>query len=155
MSAYTWVIPSPAPVVSGSGGSSSGSSTAIRGRALRSIDMMFDPYTRDFIDTDDGEWAETDDSRTAVMMQMESARDRWWGDPTAGSFLGVILAADIQTAAEVRDEALRALQALVDEAVITGLTVEIEQDEMGRAAFVLSYTDRQSGRPVDLALVPS
>lgn len=154
MSAFTWVIPTPTAPVSGSPPASGGSTTSLRARQYRALDLMIDPVTKDFVDTDDGLWAETDDSRTAVMCQMESMLNRWWGDSHAGSLLRELLNGEVPRAAELRDECLRALQALVDESVITDLTVNIDNISAGVAAIIINYTDRQSGRPADIAFVP-
>jgi phage gp46-like protein len=119
------------------------------------LDLQIDPLTRDLIDTSDGSWAETADSRTSVLFQLETTYGAWWADPTAGSRIRAILTGnDPGGAAEVRDEALRALQVLVDDGVITDLAVTLDTDENGRAALLLAYRDRASGRPVDLSYVP-
>ena len=119
------------------------------------FDQAIDPITRDFTDTDTGDWDETEDSRTAVLMQLEIRLNEWAGDPSAGSRIHAMLEDTTPTTAEaIRDEALRALQVLVDEGMIDGLAITIDQDELGRATFVLYYKDRASGRAVDLVYSP-
>ena len=88
MSVYTWTIPSPSGGGGGGGGSSSSSPNAEKHASRRTFgffDMEFDPETRDYINTTDGEWSETEDSRTAVMMQLDIRYGEWHADPTAGS----------------------------------------------------------------------
>lgn len=152
MSSYTWVIPSPAPTANSAAPSNLAPSSTLRSRSSRSLDLVID--RGDFVDAADGTWLESDDSRTAVLIQLESFYNRWWGDPSSGSFLREILTGDIQTVSQVRDECLRALQVMVTEGVISNLSVSTESDDRGRAAFIIDYTDRASGRPIDLALVP-
>jgi hypothetical protein len=152
MSSYTWIVPSPAVSSNVAAPSNVTSSSRLRGRSARALDLVLD--LGDFVDAPDGTWLESDDSRTAVIIQLESFYNKWWGDSSSGSFLREILSADIQTVSQVRDECLRALQVMVAEGVISNLSISTEEDDLGRAAFILDYTDRASGRPVDLALVP-
>lgn len=123
--------------------------------ANAALDLVIDPLTRDLIDADDGGFVESADSRTAVLFQLQSIYLAWWGDPFSGSRIREILSGEAPGGAqEVRDEALRALQVLVDEGIISDLGVDTDTDENGRAVIVLGYTDRASGRRVDLAYVP-
>lgn len=125
--------------------------------ANAALDLVIDPLTRDFIDTADGAWLQSADSRTAVLFQLETHYLSWWGDPFAGSRIREILASgdDIPVGANaLRDETLRALQPLVDDGLISDLTVELDKDENSRTTVLISYTDRASGRLVDLAYVP-
>lgn len=152
MSSYTWVIPQPSSSSTPGAPTNLASSSVLRARNARALDLVIDGG--DFVDAPDGTWLESDDSRTAVVMQLESFYNKWWGDPPSGSSLRQILSDDIQTVSQVRDECLRALQPMVTEGVISNLSITTESDDRGRAAFILDYTDRASGRPVDLALVP-
>lgn len=52
---------------------------------MATIDQQIDQATRDFIRTAAGEWEESEDSRTAVLFQLEQAYGLWWGDPETGS----------------------------------------------------------------------
>lgn len=119
------------------------------------LDLDLDPITRDFIDTADGLWEEASDSRTAVFWQLEErAGESWHGDPTGSRLAELLEREEPATAEELRDEVLRALQLLVDEAVITDLVVAIGDASVGRAQIDLAYTDVASGRRVDRLLVP-
>jgi len=128
-----------------------------RGGALgnAALDLVIDPSTRDLIDSDDGSFVESTDSRTAVLFQLEARFLSWWGDPFSGSRIRAILAGDDPaTSTDLRDECLRALEGLVVDGIISELTVALDVDENGRVVVLLAYTDRTSGRPVDLAFVP-
>jgi len=130
-------------------------SPAIVNPATGALDLVFDPVTRDLIDAPDGGFVEGTDSRTAVLWQLESELGAWWGSPPDGSRIRAIVAGDEPaTAIDLQDEALRALQALIDEGLISELHVALDTDDGGRVAIVLAYRDRSSGRLVDLAYVP-
>jgi hypothetical protein len=116
---------------------------------------VFDPVTRDLIDSPDGWFVEGTDSRSAVLWQLESHYEAWWGSPFDGSRIAAILRGDDPaTPQDLHDEALRAMQALVNEGVISELTVGLDTDQAGRVVVILNYRDRASGRLVDLAYVP-
>lgn len=119
------------------------------------LDLVIDPLTRDFVDTDDGGWLEADDSRTAVLLQLAESADAWWAEPRVGSRVPELLTrAEPATAEEFRDEVARALQVLVDEHVIAELSVAITHEETGRVQLELAYTDVGSGSRVDDLTIP-
>lgn len=120
-------------------------------------DTAIDFATHDYIDDGEGSWLETEDSRATVLYQLECRYGAWFGDPTAGSRLKELLErSDPTSSIELRDEALRALQVLVDSGVISELVVTIDEsgDEAGRAVILLHYRDRTTGDPVDVAYSP-
>lgn len=122
------------------------------------LDLAFDPTTHDFVDSSDGTWLETTDSRTSVIFQMESTLNGWWADASQGSRIREIIEArDVEDPADISelvDEVKRCLQVLVDESVIVNLTVTLEADEVGRPVILMMYLDRSSGQRVDLSYVP-
>lgn len=119
------------------------------------LELVFDPVTRDLIDAPDGWFVEGTDSRSAVLWQLESHFQAWWGSPFDGSRIAAILRGDDPaTPQDLRDEALRALQVLVSSGTISDLAVALDTDEAGRVVIVLNYRDRASGRLIDLAYVP-
>jgi hypothetical protein len=119
------------------------------------LELVFDPITRDLIDAPDGWFVEDTDSRSTVLWQLESHFQAWWGSPFDGSRIAAILSGDDPaTAQDLRDEALRALQLLVNAGIISDLAVALDTDEAGRVVVILNYRDRASGRLVDLAYVP-
>lgn len=160
MSTYSWQIPAPpsvAPPVNAPGSPASGAASS-PSDLTGLLDVAFDPLTGDLIDTPDGGILETTDSRTAVTFQMECALNAWWGDPTQGSRLRILLGSDgpdtIVDPIDVIDETKRCLQLLVDEGVITDLAVAQETDEYGRLAILMTYRDSSTGHPIDIAFSP-
>lgn len=119
------------------------------------LSLVIDPITRDLIDADDGWFVESTDSRTAVLFQLESWFAAWWGDPPSGSRNHELLQRDERpTGDELRDEALRALQPMVAEGIISDLAVALDRDDNGGTVVALNYRDLASGRLVDLTYVP-
>lgn len=126
------------------------------------LDMLIDPATLDFVRTANGEWAETADSRTKMLLMMELelgaspftpadgtriAEFRRLGDPITPEFL--------------QSEARRAGQLLVQAGVVSDLVVavrdqhgEVLRDLAGRAVVFLTYRDLASSSPVELILQP-
>jgi phage gp46-like protein len=119
------------------------------------LSLVIDPITRDLIDASDGWFVESTDSRTAVLWQLEATRGAWWADHTSGSRIRQVIRGDVPaTELDLRDAVLSALQPLVADAIIAELAVALDVDENGRKVLLLNYTDRASGRSVDLAYVP-
>lgn len=162
MSTYSWQLPAPptvAPPSNGSGQAASGAYASSTADLNGQLDAAFDPLTLDLIDTDDGGILETTDSRTAVLWQMESVYNAWWGDPRVGSRLREILSAEGDREPpemiEIIDETKRCLQPLVDDGLISQLLVaEDADDQTGAPAALLTYRDPSSGHPADIAFVP-
>lgn len=125
------------------------------GLAANALSLVIDPLTGDLIDTPDGWFQEGTDSRTEVLWQLRALYNAWWGDSSSGSKLkAAISGPDPGDAQSITDEALRALQPLVTEGVISDLAVTNDVDEGGHLVILLNYRDRSSGSLVDLAYVP-
>lgn len=121
------------------------------------LNLLIDPTTLDLIDSDDGWFVEVNDSRTAVMWQLEAAYNGWWGDASSGSRIKALLRGDDPaTGQDVRNEVLRALQPLVDEQMITDLDVQLETDELAanRPVIMINYRDQATNGLVGLAASP-
>lgn len=154
MGSFTWTIPSP-PSPTPPTGSGSGATAAVAARTFGLYDQEIDQETRDYIDTDDGAWSETEDSRTAVMLQLEIEYGKWWVDPDAGSRIAeMLLSGDPTDAETLAVEVRRALGVLVGEGIIADLVVEVASEEWGFVELHLSYTDRASGSTVDGSYMP-
>lgn len=153
MPTYTWQIPA-SPVVGGVAPSTTSIVT------FGFFDMQIDPDTRDYIDAEDGSWAETEDSRTAVMMQLDIRYGEWHADPEAGSRIPALVDSGLLMSdagiLQLIDETRRALQALVDDGIIADLTVEQGDVDFarGRVELQILYTDRSSGHVVDVVYSP-
>jgi hypothetical protein len=88
--------------------------------ATGALELVFDPLTRDLIDAPDGWFVEGTDSRSAVLCQLESRYQAWWGSPFDGSRICDILRDDDPaTPQDLRDKVLRAMQALVDDGIVS------------------------------------
>lgn len=119
------------------------------------LSLVIDPITRDLIDSSDGWFVESTDSRTIVLFQLECTYQAWWGDAKAGSRVrAIIRGEDPATPQDLSDEVLRALQPVVDEGIISDLVVRLDTDENKRVVVLITYRDRTSGRLVDLSYVP-
>jgi len=128
------------------------------------LDQLIDPLTLDYVDTDDGEWLETADSRTMVMCQIEMRLGEDFAAPDDGTRIKALLEDPdfIVTPAVVVAETRRALQVLVDAGIIGELDFGATEDthgnmivdEAGRFVLALSWRDLASGSPVDLVYSP-
>lgn len=118
-------------------------------------DFKIDPVTRDFVADGAGGWETSDDSRGAVLCQLETRYQAWAGDPTAGSRIAEMMeSGDPLEERALLDEVRRALQVLVDAGVISELVVNGDRDEAGRLAVLIYYRDSTTGSPVDVAYSP-
>lgn len=128
------------------------------------FDMFIDPVTLDYVDTADGEWLETSDSRTIVMMMLDN---RFGEDPLASND-GTLIKAELEndegrpvTPEFVLSETLRALQVLVQEGIIADVDAAVTDSdgkplttEDGTLLVRLHYVDLASGSPVDIDYAP-
>lgn len=124
------------------------------------LDMLVDPSTGDFLETDDGEFAETADTRTTMLLMLEL---EYGASPfTPGD--GTTLAArrrrgDPITPEEIEAETVRAATILQDAGLISHLAVSVRnsagqllRDQSGRLLVRTDWRDLASGSPVDLVL---
>ncbi len=158
MSTFTWRFPAQTVTRPVAPPTSTAASTDPADALFGGIDMDLDPVTRDYINTDDGAWAETTSSRAAVMMQLEIQYNRWHADPDAGSRIRELLEADDEVTADmIVDEARRSLQLLVEDGIVADLSVAVgaEDTEAGRLDIDISYTDVLSGHVVELNYSPA
>lgn len=119
------------------------------------LDLAIDPVTRDLVDTADGLWLETADSKSAVLWQVEQRADEWWVDDGTGSRVQAMLERERPCSAdELVDETKRAMQLLVDELVIADLDIRLAGEDGDRVTITISYTDIASGRRIDQSVVP-
>lgn len=133
--------------------------TPARG-ALRGLyDQYLDPITLDYVDTDDGEWLETADSRTLVMIMIDTRLGKSYSAPTDGTRIAELLErGEPVTPGLVVAELLRVLGILEKAGVVTAVSVEDSEgspprllvDEAGRFSPVLHWIDLATGSPVDV-----
>lgn len=155
---YSWILPSPAAPAASSGTSTASARPVLAGL----LDQEIDPISRDFIDTDDGAWSETADSRSIVLCQLELELGKSYNTPGDGTSIRERLeSGDPVTTAFVESEVRRALAILEGLGIIGGLQVNGRDDqgrqlldEAGRAVFELHYLDLATGSPVDVDYRP-
>jgi hypothetical protein len=121
------------------------------------LDQELDPVTLDYVDTDDGEWSDTNDSRSIVLCQLEleiGGSPFFPGDGT--DLKRKLRTGDPITTADVEADTRRALGILEAAGIIGGVRVNGRDehgkqllDEGGRPAFETQWTDLATGSPVD------
>jgi len=116
---------------------------------MGALDFKFDPVTKDLIDAADGSFEQTDRSDTAVMLQLDSHLNEWWGDADAGSRLHDLRAFQADPETGLEDEATRALGALVADDRISDVEVAVDEVRPGRADVVTRFRDASTGQLVD------
>lgn len=95
-------------------------------------DMLIDPATGDYIQTDNGEWAETGDSRTIVMLMLDLELGASPFDPGDGTRLAALRrTGDPVTPEHVRSETLRAMAILANSGIVSDVTCQV-RDGQGR-----------------------
>lgn len=158
---YTWQLPGPP----GAGGSTAPSSTpavTARSRLGGMLDQYIDPITLDYVDTTNGEWYETADSRTIVMIMIETELEQSYTAPGDGTAIAEMFRrGDPVTPSLVASDIRRAMSILAAAGVISDFTIRVEEspgvvlvDAAGRFAPELHYIDLATGSPVDLVLAP-
>jgi hypothetical protein len=123
-------------------------------------DMLIDPVTLDYARTSTGEWAETADSRTLMMLMIELELAASPFDPRDGTTIATRRRDGSPiTDDEVEAEALRIGELLQREGLIANFIATTtdaagrpRRDSAGRLIVALSWRDLASGSPVDLAI---
>jgi hypothetical protein len=128
------------------------------------LDMYLDPVTLDYVDTDDGEWLETADSRTLVLIMLELRFGEDWSAPGDGTRIKASLEnedGDPTTTAFIVAETQRAMAVLAGDGIVSDVVVVGTDtrgrpllDESGRQVIKLSWRDLASGSPIDLVFTP-
>lgn len=126
------------------------------------FDMYIDPITLDYVDTDDGEWLETPDSRSIMMCMIDLRLGRSYSAPGDGTRIAELLeAGDPVTPQVVVAECTRAATILAAAGVIAQFSMrttddrgEILVDDKGRFTPQLAWIDLATGSPVDLVFTP-
>lgn len=146
--------------VPGSSGTSPAALGQVIGSSQTATDMLIDPVTLDYVRTSTGEWAETADSRTIMMLMLELELGASPFDPADGTTIGARRRdGDPVTTDEIEAEALRIGDLLQRDgliadfaATVTDAAGNLLRDEAGRLVVALSWRDLASGSPVDLAI---
>jgi hypothetical protein len=159
MSVYSFRIPGPPPIATPIPSIGGGAITT-RSPLGGLFDQLIDPATRDYVRTDNGEWAETPTSESIVLIMFETELGASPFFPSDGTRIKALLReGDPVTPEMILAETLRALQVLEARGVLSDARAEIRdangdvlQDEAGRMVVRVFWRDLASGSPVDLAL---
>lgn len=164
MSIYTWEIPGPPAVASSTGSSGLGSGATARTAASLGglLDQLIDPVTRDYVDADDGSWVETADSRTIVMIMLDTMYGYSYAYAEDGTRIRELLeTGDPLTPEIAAAEISRAMRVLERNGILSEFSIAIVDDDGtslvdrgGTFSPVLRWTDLASGSPVELAYTP-
>lgn len=125
-------------------------------------DMLIDPVTLDYVRTTDGEWQETQDSRTTMLLMLELHLSASPFDPGDGTTIAALREnGDPLTPEDVLAETLRAGNILVAAGIIADLTASVRDrngavltDGGGRLLVRCSWRDLASGAGADLIFQP-
>lgn len=160
MSIYSWQLP-PQPLPPGGGGAlpGSGISTATARSLFGALtDQEIDPVSLDYLRTTAGEWSETADSRTIVLVMLEMRFGGSYEAPTDGTRIKSRFEdGDPVDVLFVVAETTRAMGILERAGVLREfslITVDASGNQLvdasGRFSPILSWTDLASGSPIDL-----
>lgn len=124
------------------------------------IDQLINPTTGDYVRNDVGEWVETADSRTTMLLMLSIELGACPFDPDDGTEIPRLLRdGDPVTPETTRSETLRAAGILQADGIISDLDVQVRdsgravlRDATGRMMVRTSWRDLASGSPVDLIL---
>jgi hypothetical protein len=153
---YSFSLFAPAAVAAGA----NQGTPARRGGAA--TDQLIDPVTLDYVRTANGEWAETADQRTKVLIALSVRLNRSPYDPADGTTIAdTIERGDPITPEYLQAETLRAMQPLVDNAEIADLLIKVRdsgnralRNANGAAVVKTQWRDLSSGSPVELTFTP-
>lgn len=124
-------------------------------------DQLIDPATLDYVRTENGEWAETADSRTIMMIQLDTEIGASPFDPQDGTAIKQMLRDGDLTEDVVLAETRRAAGILQAEGILSNLSVTIRDsdgnlllDDKNRLQVRMSWQDLASGSPVSQTFIP-
>lgn len=116
-------------------------------------DRLLDPVTHDYVRTANGEWVETQDSRTIFLIAMQVWLGEGIFDPDHGSSVASRMVAGSLTSPEfLQAETVRVGTALANEGILSDLVVTVRDadrnpffDEDGRLIVKATWRDLGSG----------
>jgi hypothetical protein len=121
------------------------------------LDRLIDPNTGDYVRTPNGEWVETQDSRTIFLIAMSVELGTSPFDPDHGTGIAAQRRAGLQLSATyLQAETVRVGQDLANEGILSDLLVQTAdptgkqlRDHTGRVAVRTQWRDLASGSPID------
>lgn len=125
---------------------------------MSSNDQEIDPVSGDYKRTTDGEWSETVDSRSTVLLMIAIEHGASPFDPSDGTTIAAKAAAgDPITPEDVRAETLRVGEVLRAAGILDDFEVDVRdsqgnilRDQAGRLLVRTSFRDLSSGSTVEL-----
>jgi hypothetical protein len=120
-------------------------------------DQLINPVTLDYVRTENGEWAQTYDSRTIVLIALSTRVSESPFDPDHGTNIGQLQeTGDLVSPEMIQSETIRIGTDLTDEGVISDLLVRVRDDkgkpltnEAGAQIVETSWRDLASGSPIN------
>lgn len=133
-------------------------STAFNG----SGDMLLDPVRLDYVRTANGEWQQTYDSRTTVLIRLSVRLGHSPFNPEHGTAIAALLeSGDLNSVDVLQNETLRVGGDLRSEGVLSDLVVAVRDnqgkplvDSAGRNVVRTQWRDLASGGPIDEIFTP-
>jgi hypothetical protein len=131
-------------------------------RQASGIDRLIDPVTRDYVRTPNGEWAETADNRTTVLIAFSIPIGESAFDPEQGTAIRQRIRSGFGLSPEfLRSESERVGAQLARHGVLADLQVTVRDadkrplvDQAGRQAVKLQWRDLSSGSPATTTITP-
>lgn len=125
------------------------------------LDQLIDPVTMDYVRTEDGEWAETADSRTIMFIAMTQRLGESPFDPDHGTAIFRLLEQGLLSPEMAQAETERVGAFLTAQGVLTDFEVTIK-DERGeylvgdddRLVISTNWRDLSSGSPINQTFQP-
>jgi hypothetical protein len=130
-------------------------------RESNGIDRLIDPVTLDYVRTEDGQWAETADNRTSVLIAFSIALGSSPFDPDHGSQIADRLKDGGLTPEFLRAESVRIGEQLARAGILSDFQVTVRgpdkepiRDQAGNLSVLLRWRDLSSGSPATTAFTP-
>jgi hypothetical protein len=125
-------------------------------------DMLLDPVKLDYVRTANGEWQQTYDSRTQVLIRLSIRLGHSPFDPSHGTAIAdLLLSGDLNNVDILQSETLRVGNDLHTEGVLSDLLVTVRDangqpllDDRGRNIVRTQWRDLASGEPITEAFTP-
>lgn len=126
------------------------------------IDRLIDPVTLDYVRTDNGEWAETADNRTTVLIALSIRLGASPFDPDQGSSIADRIESGFGLDPEfLKAETERVMSQLARAGILGDLQVTVRdadgdalRDQTGRLAAKVEWRDLSSGSPATTTFTP-
>lgn len=129
---------------------------------ISGLDRLIDPVTRDYVRTANGEWVETQDSRTIMLISLSVELGASPFDPEHGTSVAAAVRSGSLTSPEfLQAETVRVGADVAAEGVLSDLVVTVRdrdgnelRDQSGRLIVKTQWRDLGSGSPIDATFTP-